>query len=284
MTAPIDSGLRDLGGRHPEWKPWLAVVHEVLSETANAQWEAVVSTRVEAQQNRVPLLAGATLALDIAWVRRWTEWLIRAAVRSGTPTMVTLEYAIRGGLDVFELFKAALCQDGQHLRENALRLGADPDALQAVALLVPVPFLHACNRRWASSRSKSWTEGYCPVCGAWPAFAEVRGIERSRYLRCGRCGGEWQAHCLFCPYCSMTDHKELASLVPEKTGSSRVIEACKRCLGYIKTFTVLQGSPAAKVMIDDLASVDLDLAALQEGYKRPEGAAYSLDVTIVNTA
>ena len=52
-------------------------------------------------------------------------------------------------------------------------------------------------------------EGYCPVCGAWPAFAEMRGIERSRYLRCGRCGGGWQAQCLSCSYCGMTDHEEL---------------------------------------------------------------------------
>src|SRR5207253_205435 len=91
--------------------------------------------------------------------------------------------------------------------------------------LVAVPFLLACNRRWASAKSVSWMEGYCPVCGAWPAFAEVRGIERSRYFRCGRCSGEWQAHCLFCPYCGMTDHNELASLVPEKGGATSVIEA-----------------------------------------------------------
>jgi FdhE protein len=123
-------------------------------------------------------------------------------------------------------------------------------------------------------------EGYCPVCGAWPALAEVRGIERSRYFRCGRCGGEWQSHCLLCPYCGMNDHKELVSLVPEKSGSNSVIEACKRCLGYVKTFTTLQGSLPAKVLLDDLASVDLDVAALEQGYKRPPGAGYSLNVKI----
>lgn len=79
----------------------------------------------------------------------------------------------------------------------------------------------------------------------------------------------------------MTDHENLVSLVPEKGGTTRVIEACKRCLGYVKCFTVLQGSPPAKVMIDDLASVDLDLAALQEGYKRPEGCGYALHVTMI---
>jgi FdhE protein len=125
-------------------------------------------------------------------------------------------------------------------------------------------------------------EGYCPVCGAWPALAEVRGIERSRYLRCGRCGGQWQAHLLFCPYCGTTDHREQISLVPENSSKS-AIDACKRCLGYVKTFTTLQGSPPAKVILDDLASVELDVAAAAQGYKRPEGAGYSLNVTVTES-
>ena len=78
----------------------------------------------------------------------------------------------------------------------------------------------------------------------------------------------------------MNDHNQLVSLVPEKSGSNSVIDACKRCLGYVKTFTKLQGSPAAKVVLDDLATVDLDVAALEQGYKRPQGAGYSLNVTV----
>ena len=80
----------------------------------------------------------------------------------------------------------------------------------------------------------------------------------------------------------MNDHRELVSLVPEKSGSNSVIDACKRCFGYVKTFTKLQGSPPAKVMLDDLVTVDLDIAALEQGYKRPQGAGYSLDVTVTD--
>jgi hypothetical protein len=35
-------------------------------------------------------------------------------------------------------------------------------------------------------------------------------------------------------------------------------------------------------MVDDLASVDLDIAALEQGYRRPEGAGYLLEITIVH--
>jgi FdhE protein len=79
----------------------------------------------------------------------------------------------------------------------------------------------------------------------------------------------------------MTDHEQLVSLVPEK-GTARVVDACKRCLGYVKIFTTLQGSPPGEVFLDDLASVDLDVAALEQGYKRAQGTGYSIDVVVVD--
>jgi FdhE protein len=109
----------------------------------------------------------------------------------------------------------------------------------------------------------------------------VRGIERSRHFRCGGCGSAWQAHCLSCPYCGITDHEELVSLVPEKSGSNAMIEACKHCFGYVKSFTLLQGSPPARVLLDDLASVHLDVAAVERGYKRPQGAGYAIAVNVI---
>ena len=81
----------------------------------------------------------------------------------------------------------------------------------------------------------------------------------------------------------MTDHKELVSLVPEQNGSNAVIDACKHCLGYVKTFTMLQGSPPAKIMLDDLASVALDVAALDQGYRRPQGAGYTVNVSVTDS-
>jgi FdhE protein len=118
-----------------------------------------------------------------------------------------------------------------------------------------------------------------------PAFAEVRGIERNRYFRCGRCGGEWHARALHCPYCAMSDHDELVALVPEKAGSNAVgsnavIDACKRCLGYVKTFTRLQGCSPDAVMLEDLASVDLDVAAIEHGFARSPGPGHALAITV----
>lgn len=81
----------------------------------------------------------------------------------------------------------------------------------------------------------------------------------------------------------MDDHHALVSLVPQAGGSNAVVEACKSCLGYIKTFTRLQGCAPDMVMLDDLASVHLDVAALEQGFTRPPGPGYPLDVTVART-
>lgn len=283
MTASGETSLDDIGRQRPEWAPWLAVVREVVQELEDRRWDAFVPDLAKAPENKVPLLSGATLNFDKKAVREWTARLFRTALKSGTSAMATLAVAADGA-DALAILKGSLCQDGAALNETAARFGADPDAFQAVASQLAVPFLHACSRRWANSLPISWMEGYCPVCGAWPAFAEVRGIDRNRYFRCGRCASEWRMLGLICPFCGMDDHEQLARLVPEKDGATRVIESCKRCLGYVKTFTRLQPSPAARVILDDLANVDLDMAALEQGYKRPPGAGYALDVAVVEKA
>jgi FdhE protein len=283
MTAP-DAVLNALRQKRPEWEPWLLVVAEILRETGAPNWDAAVPAGADASRTSVPLLAGATLALPSSTVRRLLKRLIRIASRTGIEKMATLEAALRADVDILPLFTASVCQDSDGVEAFATASGADAEAVHAVAGLLPLPFLHACHRRWASSISESWLEGYCPVCAGWPAFAEVRGIERSRCFRCGRCGGEWHARPLWCPYCHTNDHDSFVALVPENGGSNVVIDGCRHCLGYVKTLTRLQGCPRDAVMIEDLASVDLDIAALQHGYRRPSGAGHPLEITVTDTA
>jgi len=282
MTAP-DTALHGLKRQRPEWEPWLAVIEEIVRETASSRWEASVPTGVQPRQDVTPLLAGTTLAVRSSSIRGLLKRLTRIAALNGTPNIATLDSALDADLDVLTLFNASLCQNSDGVEEVAVARGADARGLQAVMALVPLPLLHACNRRWASSISKSWVEGYCPVCGSWPAFAEVRGIERSRLFRCGRCGGEWHARLLSCPYCTESSHDALVSLVPENGASHGTIDACKSCHGYVKTFTRLRGCQPDTVMLEDLASVQFDVAAVEQGYTRPSGAGYPLEVSVTDT-
>jgi FdhE protein len=282
VTAP-ETALSALRRKRPEWEPWLVVVAEIVRESGAPIWDAAVPAGATAPRTAVPLLAGATLALPSSTVRRLWKRLIRIASRAGTMKMATLHAALPADADILPLFTASMCQDRDRIEELAAVSGVDAEALHAVVGLLPVPLLHACNRRWASSISESWLEGHCPVCAAWPAFAEVRGIERSRYFRCGRCGGEWHARALWCPYCNTNDHDNFVALVPENGGSNVVIDGCRHCLGYVKTLTRLQGCAPDTVMVEDLASVELDVAALQHGYQRPSGAGHPLEITVTDT-
>jgi FdhE protein len=280
MTTP--AALSDLKQRRPEWQPWLAVVEEVLRESGVAAWDAAVPETVGHGAADTPLLSGAAVALPSTPVRRLFDRLVTTAAAAGTPKMATLSALSSSSVDVVTLFTASLRLDMTGVDAAAQESGADPEALQAVVSLLAVPFLQACQRRWGPSVPESWILGGCPICGAHPAFAELRGIERDRNYRCGRCGGEWHARALQCPFCSMHDHEQLVTLVPDGDAANAAIEACRRCLGYVKTFTRLQGSRPDMVMVEDLASAALDVAALEQGYSRPQGARYPLAVTVVD--
>ena len=281
--TPTASALAGLRSQRPEWAPWLAVVEETLRDGRNRAWDAAVATSTRAPGSSTPLLAGAQISVDASAVRELLRRLIDVASRSATPQMVTLQSVRHTDSDLLSLFRASLCQDTVAIAHTATRCGADAGALEAVIAMIGVPFLQACNRRWADSVSPGWQEGYCHVCGSWPAFAEVRGIERTCVFRCGRCGGGWHARPLRCTYCGMDDHHALVSLVPQAGGSNAVVEACRSCLGYTKTFTRLQGCTPDMVMLDNLASVHLDVAALEQGFTRPPGPGYPLDVTVART-
>lgn len=282
-TPTSGTGVAALERERPEWGPWLRVIEEIIREPP-AAWDAVVpSGPRHPPEPAAPLLAGVAVSMPAAPVRGLVKRLIRAAANSGTEKMTTLRGVRVEELDVLALFTASVCQDSERLEEMATQHRADAEAFQAVMALVTLPFLHACRRHWASSVSPGWTEGFCPVCGSWPAFAEMRGIERSRHFRCGRCASEWHSRLLCCPYCASTNHDGLVALVPEKADAHCAIDACTGCRGYIKTFTRLQGCPPDAVMLEDLATVAFDVAALEQGYARPTAAAYPLAVTITDS-
>jgi len=277
------SPIEQLKRARPEWMPWLAVLEEIGRECTLPHWHRSAPAESPADGRRVPLLAGAATALHMTHVRRLLDRLFRLASASGTDAMRTLATVRASRIDCAELFSSSVRHDSEAVSRIAAAEGADPEALQAVVALLPVPWLQACNRSLRRAIPANWTRGCCPLCGSWPAFVEMRGIERSRHFRCARCGSEWPARALVCAFCDMSDHDELATLVPAKSDANAVVDACNACRGYVKVFTRLQGCAPATVMIEDLASVDLDMAALEHGYARPAGAGHPVEVTVLDT-
>jgi FdhE protein len=58
------------------------------------------------------------------------------------------------------------------------------------------------------------------------------------------------------------------------------VDACRECSAYVKTITTLAAADAATLRLLDLATVDLDVAALDRGFTRPAGLGQPLAVAV----
>jgi FdhE protein len=281
--------LAEIARGRAEWRPWLALLDVTQEATGDPGWTAAVPPEPGTRADRAPLLAGTTLAVDPRLLRRWLERLIRTAAAG---TAAPLAAAARADTDrLVALLEAGLVEDAARVAAIAAALGADAGALGAVAGVAPMPVLRACAARWADRVPPGWSGGACPVCGAWAVFAEVRGLEQARRLRCVRCAADWATSWLRCPFCDADDHEALGSLVltlsPEEDGPLRLarvatgVDTCAACRGYLKTVTTLAPTPADDLGLLDLTTVELDAAALARGYARPAGPGAALDAHVV---
>jgi hypothetical protein len=115
-----------------------------------------------------------------------------------------------------------------------------------------------------------------------------------------------------CAYCANDDHTRLGGLVAHAEESHQVaveaggiasssaaspprfarsaktadptsyttVETCLDCRGYLKTVTTLGPTAADELGLLDLATVELDVAALQHGYTRPGGPGMPLGARV----
>src|SRR5258708_35533894 len=120
-AAGAMNGLRR---KRPEWESWLAVSDEILREPAAPDWEAAVAAGAPAARPAVPLLAGATVAVDTNSLGRSWKRLVRIASRSGTPKLATLEAALHAEIDMLRLFNASLCHASGKIDELPATSGA----------------------------------------------------------------------------------------------------------------------------------------------------------------
>ena len=178
------------------------------------------------------------------------------------------------------VIEAAINMDDEALGDVAKTLGVGADLFREVAGLAAMPLLQACGRRWAERIPSDWIEAACPICGAWAALAEARGLERSLRLRCSRCGADWTGVPVRCAFCGTADHDKLGALVSARDGDTRRVETCTVCLGYMKTVTTLRACTPADVRLLDTDTVELDVAALEHGYARPRRPARALGARV----
>jgi len=139
----------------------------------------------------------------------------------------------------------------------------DLPGLESVIQLAMRPFLARCAEALATLDLSEWTRGCCPLCGGEPEFATItRAAER--FLICSRCTARWRFDSIACPFCNNAERDRITSFA-SRDGRYRVY-ACDECLRYLKAYDSRTASRPVMVVVDSIATLPLDAAAIQRGY------------------
>lgn len=108
----------------------------------------------------------------------------------------------------------------------------------------------------------------CPVCGSKPIVGVLRpeGDGAKKSLICMLCAHEWGFRRVYCPSCGEEREPQLAFYSAPEIPHVRA-DVCDTCHTYLKTVDLTKTGLAVPV-VDDLATIPLDLWARQHGYQR----------------
>lgn len=286
MTQVIAERLEALAEQDAVLAP-LARLYATALRLANRSESVVLVTllreKVGSAEGGVPFLHRQTLAVDVGQLGQFLyEVGILLERESVSESQSVAQLAASGQIPVLELVRSGLMADSKQIEELASGLALPTDLCTVLAQIVVVPVLAQCLREMTGDLTQQWRAGYCPLCGAWPVLAEFRGLARERWLRCGRCGSGWRYPHQECPFCGTSDHRRLRYLAEEGKRDSQRIEVCLDCRGYVKTFATLGAWSHGEVLLQDLLTVELDFVATEQGYQRPAGLGFPLELTVVS--
>jgi FdhE protein len=142
---------------------------------------------------------------------------------------------------------------------------ADPAEFIALAFLQP--YAEFIRSRFPL-RLAGYTHSLCPFCSRKPGLGVLRqmGEGARRNLLCGFCLCEWEFRRIVCPGCDENDHARLPVYTADEFPHIRV-ECCDTCHTYLKSID-LSRNGLADPLVDELASVPLDLWAQERGYTK----------------
>ncbi len=215
----------------------------------------------------VPILIGEPIPLPLQVLKSAFLKLCDALAAGGAGEAAEhIKASItEGRVDAGSLLTASLSRNQEAIRQGAIHRGLAPDLVWLLAELATSPFAHALQRALLPATS-DWNQGYCAVCGSWPALMEV--VDGHRLLRCSFCALAWERTEYSCTYCGDSS-ETFVTAAPDQERIQRRLEICGACQGYLKTMDVPALSPFPLLAIYDMETMDLDLAAMEHGYSRP---------------
>jgi FdhE protein len=108
--------------------------------------------------------------------------------------------------------------------------------------------------------ARGGTGPVCPCCGEWALLAESRGLERRRFLRCGRCALGWPMARLGCPSCGPGPGPDRAMVSRSFEGQSERYRllSCGLCGLRLKVLATLDRLTPPGLLVAELATLHLD--------------------------
>jgi FdhE protein len=108
----------------------------------------------------------------------------------------------------------------------------------------------------------------CPICGGRPIVGVLRpeGDGAKKSLICMLCSHEWNFRRVYCPACGEAREPQMAFYSAPEIAHVRV-DVCDTCHTYLKAVDLTKFGLAVPV-VDELATIPLDLWAAEHGYKK----------------
>ena len=140
------------------------------------------------------------------------------------------------------------------------------DALSEVLSLAMRPFLSRCAEVLQQRADLAlWTHPHCALCGGAPDFSVITPAAE-RHLICGRCALRWKFEPLTCPFCGNNERSRITSFAARLGDADYRVYACDVCQRFLKAFDSRRASRPVMPVVDSVATLPLDAAAMQRGY------------------
>ena len=112
------------------------------------------------------------------------------------------------------------------------------------------------------------TPSTCPLCGGKPIVGVLRseGDGAKKSLICMLCSHEWLFRRIYCPACGEEREPQMAFYSAPEIAHVRV-DVCDTCHTYLKSVDLTKTGLAVPI-VDELATIPLDLWAREHGYEK----------------
>lgn len=270
--------LRAIRERHPELADAvdmhieLLELHRRIQARVPLPWfELSAAVLARHQADGSPVLRFEDIPIELSDLRLLVRQTADVLRRFGALDEADFQLAQTIGRDMNLLETAAHWFRTTPERRNAAvapigvtTTGVESEMMEHVLTLVMRPFLARCAEVLQQRPElASWAHPHCALCGGEPDFAVITPAAE-RHLICGRCTLRWPYESLTCPYCQNRDRTRITSFAT--TDGQYRVYACDMCRRYLKAFDGRHATRPVMLMVDTVATLPLDAAAIQRGY------------------